>query len=43
MIKALSPSRFEQVILDLMLRLGYGGLTEDAAVALGQVTEGSMG
>ena len=41
-LKAVSPSRFEQVIVDLMLRLGYGGNLQDAGRAVGQTGDGGI-
>lgn len=35
-LKQVSPDRFERLIVDLMLRLGYGGTLEDAGMALGR-------
>lgn len=35
-LKQVAPDRFERLIVDLMLRLGYGGTLEDAGMALGR-------
>jgi len=35
-VRASSPQFFEQLIVDLLLAMGYGGTSEDAARALGQ-------
>lgn len=35
-LKQVSPDRFERLIIDVMLRLGYGGTLEDAGMALGR-------
>lgn len=37
-----SPSRFEQIIVDLMLKLGYGGTGEDAGKVVGKVGDGGI-
>jgi restriction system protein len=40
-VKAMSPARFERLIVDLMLALGYGG-TEDAGRLLGGTGDGGV-
>jgi len=35
-VKSVTPARFETMIVQLMLRLGYGGPSEDAGMAVGQ-------
>jgi restriction system protein len=35
-VKSMSPAFFEQLIVDLMLRLGYGGPASDAGMTLGR-------
>lgn len=41
-LKKVSPARFEQIIVDLMLKLGYGGPREDAGQALGKTGDGGI-
>lgn len=41
-LKAVSPARFEQVIVELMLALGYGGNFENAGKAVGQSGDGGI-
>lgn len=36
-IKAMSPTFFENLIIQLMLKLGYGGAGEESGIALGKV------
>lgn len=36
------PSRFEQIIVDLMLRMGYGGAGKDAGEVVGKVGDGGI-
>lgn len=38
-VLALSPSAFEQLVVDLMLRMGYGGSMADAGRAIGQTND----
>jgi restriction system protein len=35
-VKAISPSFFEQIVIDLLVKMGYGGNRQDAAKAVGQ-------
>jgi len=35
-VRSLSPSRFEQLVLDLLSAMGYGGAVEDAVRAVGR-------
>jgi len=41
-LKACSPQFFEQVVLDLLVKLGYGGSRQDAAQAAGQSGDGGI-
>lgn len=41
-LKGVSPSRFERIIVDLMLGLGYGGPRDDAGQALGKTGDGGV-
>ncbi len=41
-LRTVTPSRFEQIIVDLMLRLGYGGDFADAGRAVGQTGDGGI-
>ncbi len=41
-LKQVSPARFERIIVELMLRLGYGGPREDAGEALGRSGDGGV-
>lgn len=41
-LKRVHPSRFERIIVDLMLRLGYGGPAEDAGRTLGGTGDGGV-
>lgn len=41
-IKQVSPARFERIIVELMLRLGYGGPREDAGETLGRSGDGGV-
>lgn len=36
LLKSVTPARFELIIVQLMLKLGYGGLVDDAGIVLGQ-------
>jgi len=37
-----SPAFFERLVLDLLVRMGYGGSFEDAALAVGQTGDGGI-
>jgi restriction system protein len=37
-----SPSFFEQLVVDLLVKMGYGGTRKDAGEALGQVGDGGI-
>ena len=41
-LKALAPSRFEQVVVDLLLAMGYGGSQADAGRAVGRSGDGGI-
>lgn len=41
-LKVLSPARFERLIVQLMLRLGYGGTADDAGQTLGKGGDGGV-
>lgn len=41
-IKAISPSRFEKLVLDLLLKMGYGGTQEDAGRVVGKSGDGGI-
>lgn len=41
-LKQGSPSFFEQVVVDLLLKMGYGGSREDAGKAIGQRNDGGI-
>ena len=41
-VKAMPPVFFEQLIVQLMLGLGYGGSVEDAGQTLGRSGEGGV-
>lgn len=41
-LKQVTPQRFEQIIVDLMLKLGYGGPRSDAGQALGRTGDGGI-
>ena len=36
-VKSMSPDRFEQVVIDLLVKMGYGGSHKDAAEAIGGI------
>ena len=36
------PSRFEQIVVDLLISMGYGGTVEDAGQAIGQTNDGGI-
>jgi len=36
------PARFEQIIIDLLIAMGYGGTVEDAGEAIGQTNDGGI-
>lgn len=40
--RAMSPSAFEQLIIDLLVRIGYGGSHRDAAERLGRSGDGGI-
>lgn len=41
-VRDLSPTAFEQLIVDLLLRMGYGGTRADAAQRLGRTGDGGV-
>ncbi len=41
-LKAVTPERFERIIVDLMLKLGYGGPRDDAGQTLGRTGDGGV-
>ncbi len=41
-LQALSPTTFEQLIIDVMLKIGYGGSRRDAAARLGRSGDGGV-
>jgi restriction system protein len=41
-VKKTSPSFFEEVVIDLLVRMGYGGSVEDAGKAIGRPGDGGI-
>ena len=41
-IAALSPQFFERLVVDLLVRMGYGGTRQDAGQAIGQAGDGGI-
>jgi restriction system protein len=41
-ITQLEPDQFEQLVVDLLLAMGYGGTVEDAGSAIGQSSDGGI-
>ena len=41
-VKAASPSFFEQIVIDLLVRMGYGGSREEAARKVGRSGDGGI-
>ena len=41
-LKRLSPARFEQVVVDVLVAMGYGGTREDAANVVGKSRDGGI-
>lgn len=41
-VKGVTPSFFEQLVVDLLVRMGYGGSREEAARAVGRVGDGGI-
>lgn len=41
-LKAIEPARFEEVVVDVLQAMGYGGGREDAARAVGRVGDGGI-
>ena len=41
-VKATSPSFFERIVVDLLVRMGYGGNRRDAAQAIGRSGDGGI-
>lgn len=41
-LKRLAPSRFEQVVVDVLVAMGYGGTREDAASVVGKTGDGGI-
>ena len=41
-IKSIRPSRFEELVVELLLKMGYGGTQEDAGQAVGKSGDGGI-
>ncbi|MBI1282994.1 MAG: restriction endonuclease [Thiobacillus sp.] len=41
-IKSVSPSRFEELVVELLLKMGYGGTQEDAGRVVGKSGDGGI-
>lgn len=41
-IKSVSPSRFEELVVELLVKMGYGGTQEDAGRAVGKSGDGGI-
>jgi len=41
-IKSISPSRFEELVVELLLKMGYGGTQEDAGQVVGKSGDGGI-
>lgn len=41
-IKTVSPSRFEELVVELLLKMGYGGTQEDAGQVVGKSGDGGI-
>ncbi|WP_296753089.1 restriction endonuclease [Thiobacillus sp.] len=41
-IKSVSPARFEELVVDLLLKMGYGGTQEDAGRVVGKSGDGGI-
>jgi restriction system protein len=41
-VRAFDPSRFEQLIIDLLVKMGYGGSSNEAAERLGRTGDGGI-
>ena len=41
-IKSVSPSRFEELVVELLLKMGYGGTQEDAGQVVGKSGDGGI-
>lgn len=41
-ISTMEPSQFEQLVIDLLLAMGYGGSVDDAGAAIGQTNDGGI-
>ncbi len=41
-LKQLSPTRFEQVVIDVLVAMGYGGTQEDAERVVGRTGDGGI-
>jgi restriction system protein len=41
-ISQIEPEQFEQLVVDLLLAMGYGGTVEDAGSAIGQSNDGGI-
>jgi len=41
-IKTISPSRFEELVVELLLKMGYGGTQEDAGQVVGKSGDGGI-
>jgi len=41
-LSKVEPSQFEQIVVDLLVAMGYGGTIEDAGSAIGQTNDGGI-
>jgi restriction system protein len=41
-LSQVEPSQFEQIVVDLLIAMGYGGSVEDAGSAIGQTNDGGI-
>lgn len=41
-LSKVDPSMFEQIVVDLLVNMGYGGTVEDAGQAIGQTNDGGI-
>ena len=42
MIKGRSPAFFERLVIDLLVKMGYGGTRRDAGEAIGKTGDGGI-
>lgn len=42
LIKSLTPQRFEKLVVELLVKMGYGGTLKDAGKAIGKVSDGGI-